>query len=251
MTNTDPLLSIPADMKSVADEMCSLIVGEISGYWQKYSENCLVSIPEDNLEQYDDSYQLILINDDIHTFEDVRNGLQLIGVNNSERMIREVHENGSSVIFEGVALDEVNNKAVTLRDHCHLNVCVLPKLWNMREKAIISSIHWMQKVASNSDGMCRIICNQFSPETLLPILKADCYLPKHLAGDLHNLFIAVMADNTFKMKLASCYADSYLKIAELYSRGIGTVECSLFSLSVQFLNRESYGNSLEGLIVFY
>jgi hypothetical protein len=50
----------------------------------------------------------------------------------------------------------------------------------------------------------------------------------------------MMADNLFKERLAICYARVYEKMANNFAKGIGTTDCNIFHLSVQFLNRDFY-----------
>lgn len=73
---------------------------------------------------------------------------------------------------------------------------------------------------------------------LLRILKVFHHLPKAISGPLHNLFLSQMADKMFKKNLAIAYAEGYVYFTKTYGLGHGTTENSIFSLSVQFLNRD-------------
>lgn len=77
-----------------------------------------------------------------------------------------------------------------------------------------------------------------SVDILLRILKVFHHLPKSISGPLHNLFLSQMADKMFKKNLAIAYAEGYVYFTETYGLGHGTTENSIFSLSVQFLNRD-------------
>ena len=73
---------------------------------------------------------------------------------------------------------------------------------------------------------------------LLRILEVFPYLPKGISESLHNLFLSQMADKMFKKSLAIAYAKGYFVFTEAYGCGYGKTELSIFSLSVQFLNRD-------------
>lgn len=73
---------------------------------------------------------------------------------------------------------------------------------------------------------------------LLRILKVYLYLPKSVSVAMHNLFLSQMADKMFKKNLAIAYAEGYVEFTRAYGCGFGTIDYSVFSLSVQFLNRD-------------
>ena len=73
---------------------------------------------------------------------------------------------------------------------------------------------------------------------LLRILEVFPYLPKGISEPLHNLLLSQMADKMFKKSLAIAYAEGYLVFTQAYGCGYGTTDFSIFSLSVQFLNRD-------------
>ena len=73
---------------------------------------------------------------------------------------------------------------------------------------------------------------------LLRILEVFPYLPKSISEELHNLFLSLMADKMFKKHLAIAYAEGYMVFTKAYGEGYGTIDNSIFSLAVQFLNRD-------------
>lgn len=77
-----------------------------------------------------------------------------------------------------------------------------------------------------------------SVTVLLRILTVFPYLPKSISEPLHNLLLSQMADKTFKKDLAIAYAEGYVLFTEAYGRGYGTADFCIYSLSVQFLNRD-------------
>ena len=77
-----------------------------------------------------------------------------------------------------------------------------------------------------------------SVDVLLRVLTVFPYLPKSISEPLHNLMLSQMADKMFKKDLAVAYAEGYVLFTQAYGRGYGTVDFSIYSLSVQFLNRD-------------
>lgn len=61
---------------------------------------------------------------------------------------------------------------------------------------------------------------------------------------LHTLYLFLMADQMFKCQVAQSYAITYRDVTRDYAIGVGVSEFSLYSLSVQFLNRPSFVNEL-------
>lgn len=53
---------------------------------------------------------------------------------------------------------------------------------------------------------------------------------------------------SFKYAVAQSYASTYLSVTRDYGAGVGMAEFSLYSLSVQFLNRSSFVNDLVGWV---
>jgi hypothetical protein len=49
---------------------------------------------------------------------------------------------------------------------------------------------------------------------------------------------------SFKASIAQSYASTYLKVSDDFGHGVGVAEHSLYTLSVQFLNRSSFVNDL-------
>ena len=83
-----------------------------------------------------------------------------------------------------------------------------------------------------------MVSQSLSVDVLVRILTIFPYLSKKISEPLHNLFLSQMADKMFKKNLAIAYAEGYAIFTQAYGRGYGTTECSIFSLSVQFLNRD-------------
>jgi hypothetical protein len=135
--------------------------------------------------------------------------------------------------------DRVRDVAVYLRES-GLRLTILDRVLLRRETVLIDAINWLYKVSQTNDGMCRLICNSLTVPILVRIVQRDPLLSKPVTAALHNLFLTLMADQTFKMSLALAYSRCYRQFSLLYGKCIGTQENSIYSLSVQFLNRESF-----------
>ena len=109
-----------------------------------------------------------------------------------------------------------------------------------RENNILKAINFLYVLAQTSDGMCRMTCKSFSIERVTRMLKTDLRICKKVSAGLHNLFLTLMADQSFKMSLAISYANAYRHFAGDFQHGVGSAENSIFTLSVQFLNREAF-----------
>jgi hypothetical protein len=96
--------------------------------------------------------------------------------------------------------------------------------------------------------MGRLVCSAIPIPFIHRIMRTDPYLSRDMVVPLHDLFLTLMADQPFKIASSRGYALALADVADLYGRGIGVAEHSLFGLSVQFLNRYVY---VEGMIHEY
>jgi hypothetical protein len=71
-------------------------------------------------------------------------------------------------------------------------------------------------------------------------MLVDAVAPKKMQIHLHALYLELMADQNFKWEMSRCYVDVYRGTSHRYMRGIGSVDHALYTLSVQFLNREKF-----------
>jgi hypothetical protein len=79
---------------------------------------------------------------------------------------------------------------------------------------------------------------------LTQMLLGDLKLPRMLATAWHSLLLLLLSDPVFKRELANHYCDVYSIVSNEFAKGIGLQEMSCFVLSVQFLNRASFVQSL-------
>ncbi|CAM9943827.1 unnamed protein product, partial [Phaeothamnion confervicola] len=103
---------------------------------------------------------------------------------------------------------------------------------------------WMHDVATVSDGTCRLVCAHFQVSTLTQLMAADARLPRQLSRACHDLYLTLMADQPLKTRVATAYVHTLLPITQDSARGIGAADHSLYTLSVQFLNRSAFVNEL-------
>lgn len=59
---------------------------------------------------------------------------------------------------------------------------------------------------------------------VLLLRQADTHLPKPLACALHDLYLALMADQPFKTRIAAAYVRALPAVTANYARGVGTAE---------------------------
>jgi hypothetical protein len=109
-----------------------------------------------------------------------------------------------------------------------------------RYDAVLSSLSFLHSISLASDGICNLIADQLSSDNLSLIMDYDMFLDKDLSVVFHDLLLSLMADQSFKMVAAVAYTKSFKKLCTDYCNGQGKAGASMFSLSVQFLNREVF-----------
>lgn len=112
------------------------------------------------------------------------------------------------------------------------------------EQKAIAVLHWLSIVARSCDILCEVVAHSIGEKHLSPLLNTDLKLPRKLTESWHALLLTLLAIPKFKADLAAAYCDSYGKITNEYANGVGVLDCSCFTLSVQFLNREKYVKEL-------
>lgn len=99
---------------------------------------------------------------------------------------------------------------------------------------------------------CDALCDEVSSglsgnetiSTLSAIIRSDLKLVCKFTKSWHALLLTLLAQPEFKAALAVAYCNTYRTVFKEYARGVGVVERSSFTLSVQFLNRVTYVESL-------
>jgi hypothetical protein len=79
---------------------------------------------------------------------------------------------------------------------------------------------------------------------LTQMLLGDLKLPRMITIPWHSLLLLLLSNPVFKRELANSYCDVYSIVSNEYAKGIGLQDMSCFILSVQFLNRASFVQSL-------
>ena len=110
------------------------------------------------------------------------------------------------------------------------------------ELRTVASVRFLHTLALRSDGICRLIASSLDVDILTVLLECHSQLSKELRNIIYDLLMILMADPAFKVCMSIAYAQAYPQISRLYSFGIGISTMSVYTLSVQFLNREHYVN---------
>lgn len=132
-------------------------------------------------------------------------------------------------------------------------VCSIKTRQNLRnEQRANAVIKLIASLAESCDPLCDQVATGISgrgvSSTLPPLVRADLKLPfKFTCSDphaWHGLLLTLLAQPSFKAALAEAYCDTYTTSCRIYSRGVGILDRSVFTLSVQFLNRGKYVQDL-------
>lgn len=195
-----------------------------------------------------ETVSLVLHHDDLHTLEEVSrkflNQLQDLGLGNSEcrALVLEAYESGEATVWKGL-WKRSRQLAKNLRSR-GVPVSVRSERATAWIETARVAIRWLHRLARSSDALCRLVCDRFDLGALCALLRADARLPKLTALALHALYLTLMADQPFKRVIATAYASVYSQITADYGRGVGVAEHSLYTLSVQFLNRATFVETL-------
>ena len=206
---------------------------------------------EENSEQNDDDdddFAVVLHKDDVNTENTIITLLITSGISRSEtsRLYSEVVSQGTSLLPFPRAQRSKPMSAIVLKTLAEmlrlsgLKVSAASRSLLLREKRACLAIAWLTQLAQTNDGQCRMICISLAVPLLVRIVRVDPYLPRTVSVPLHNLFLTLMSDQSFKLSLAIAYAQGYRSFSQAYARGFGTSDNSIFTLSVQFLNRELF-----------
>jgi len=109
--------------------------------------------------------------------------------------------------------------------------------WEQRAVALLD---WLTALARSCDPLCQTVAETITPQHLEPMLKADFQLSARITKAWHSLLLTLLAVPTFKSHLAAAYCDTYQHVTAEYAKGMGVLERSGYTLSVQFLNRVTY-----------
>ncbi|TMW57161.1 hypothetical protein Poli38472_003086 [Pythium oligandrum] len=135
--------------------------------------------------------------------------------------------------------------------------------YKAKTPVVSALLQWLVSLANLSDGLCRLICEQFIAHTELshshfdmaqldpttgteeyPVLRAvilaDSFLPKGESDALHSLLMSLLADPTFKKAFAIAFTSCYRQLYREFIAGVGSSSLTILTFSVQFFNRASF-----------
>jgi len=111
----------------------------------------------------------------------------------------------------------------------------------MMEQRAVALLQWLSEVARSCDPLCQTVAECILPNRhLVPLLRADFKMSARVTKAWYSLLLTLLAVPTFKSHLAAAYCDTYRYVTSKYARGMGVLERSGYTLSVQFLNRVTY-----------
>lgn len=109
------------------------------------------------------------------------------------------------------------------------------------EQRAVAVLQWLSSVARSCDPLCLTVAECILPNRhLVPLLLADFKMSARVTKAWYSLLLTLLAVPTFKSHLAAAYCDTYRAVTAKYARGMGVLERSGYTLSVQFLNRVTY-----------
>ena len=108
------------------------------------------------------------------------------------------------------------------------------------EQRAVALLEWLTALARSCDPLCQTVAESITPQQLEPMLRSDFQLSARITKAWHSLLLTLLAVPTFKSHLAAAYCDTYQHVTAEYAKGMGVLERSGYTLSVQFLNRVTY-----------
>lgn len=109
------------------------------------------------------------------------------------------------------------------------------------EQRAVHVLQWLSAVARSCDPLCQTVAECILPNRhLVPLLRADFKMSARVTKAWYSLLLTLLAVPAFKSHLAAAYCDTYRNVTAKYARGLGVLERTGYTLSVQFLNRVTY-----------
>jgi hypothetical protein len=109
------------------------------------------------------------------------------------------------------------------------------------EQRAVHALQWLSAVARSCDPLCQTVAECILPRRhLVPLLRADFKMSARVTKAWYSLLLTLLAVPQFKSHLAAAYCDTYRNVTAKYARGLGVLERTGYTLSVQFLNRVTY-----------
>ncbi|TYZ62577.1 hypothetical protein PybrP1_003089 [[Pythium] brassicae (nom. inval.)] len=265
--DADPLRLLPPDIL-VHSRDC---IGEVMRFVQRVLEEARVAyvIDERGVERIrekladapaDARYSVIVHYNEYLSSQEFTAALGLAhpGMPYQIKKLEEIVGQRQAVVRAKAGRDEAVEMAGTLFAHGIFS-SVVPSDYKARLMVTASLLHWLASMANLSDGICRLVCEQFiehddsdgsaaadqSPPPqryalLRALILADSFLPKSGSDALHSLLMALLADPIFKKAFAIAFTLSYTQLYREHVAGIGNVTSTILTFGVQFFNRASF-----------
>jgi len=154
-------------------------------------------------------------------------------------------KDGDSVATDKVARLYFEKKRLLRRAGLVVRLKTLKEL--VLEHRCVAVISFLSTLARSCDNLCQVVAQAMDgTDHLIPLLRSDLRLSKKITSAWHALLLTLLAVPALKANLAGAYCDIYSVVTKEYASGVGVLDCSLFTLSVQFLNRQTYVMELAG-----
>jgi hypothetical protein len=215
---------------------------------------------------------IVLHADDVHTAEQLREALrEFFGTANNyfpdrvlDKVVVGLRQYGQLVVFgtmelvaecgatqvhlwmDGDKIASVRIGGVVLERAARLTergffCSILTREELIVEQQAVAALQWLSAVARSCDPLCQTVAECILPNRhLVPLLRADFKMSARVTKAWYSLLLTLLAVPTFKSHLAAAYCDTYRTVTAKYARGMGVLERSGYTLSVQFLNRVTY-----------
>ncbi len=268
--DTDPLASLSAAVVSSGQLMISTIVSTLkelaSEVRLSYTIDALSGESSKVMQQHDkeeDPSVLVFHNNEMHTADEFHrllfvavhdieddpeiktNVLSYVVVNRLLSSFSQGQEETEIPLSLPVGHPDIIRmvKRLTSKPFGFLISVRMPKL-AARCRRASTVVSWMLALSRTSSTLCRLVAGQFDESSLEQLMLHDAYFPATLRRSLHDMYLELMADQPFKQRIAVAYSLTLLPVARDYAKGIGRAESCLNCLSVQFINRKVFVDSL-------
>lgn len=152
------------------------------------------------------------------------------------------------------------DKAAILQEK-GLVVSIKTRVELCREVRALAVLEFLKMMSDCCDPLCHLVslalggylddnaCTRSSLESdgsecLSKMLKNDLKLPRMISRQWHDLLLKLLSEPNFKAALSNSYIDTYTDVTREYAHGVGILDKSSYTLSVQFLNRVTYVQDL-------
>jgi hypothetical protein len=251
----DPLSFIPIEVRYVGEILFRNLANRIRDFCIEIAESYSSWTDSDSMipsDPFKIKDVMILQQDDYHRIDQY---VEAIGGFIRTVMLSKIMDNLRNTGSAIVTLDDViedYNSLTALRELAQslnsdqYHAFLASRNYIKVEQDMIRIANWLYKLAQCNDGFCTLICTQFARPCLDDILSSDPLFSKAFATSFHNMLLNLMANYPFKMSVAVSYASTYSTVASLYGEaGQGLSDNSLYTISVQYLNRISFVSEIS------